>query len=311
MPRRKIELEGPGVEGRRINAALLRDVLTILIDGSQKAVRLRTQGRSTARGPSPAWISASSEFVVEVQEGSTVLEIEAPTLLSADPEAFTQRDLFPDVDPDRTSFDYFVESLSSVVHGGKEPPLVDPPMIHLLSRVNSLFEQGVKGILFTAASDVGPRVLEVRKGDVAQLRSLEKQIPPPEYVRVAGKLDIIRHSDGTFYLALPSGEKVRGIAQGKDLEALQHLWGKQVVAAGTAYFSPDGDLLRIEADLIGAASATDTKLWSIVPEPASSPGKKSALRIPQGPRSGLNAIFGKWPGEEDDDALRVALEEAS
>jgi hypothetical protein len=34
-------------------------------------------------------------------------------------------------------------------------------------------------------------------------------------------------------------------------------------------------------------------------------------RRPQGPRSGINAIFGAWPGDETDDEVFAMLEEMS
>jgi hypothetical protein len=35
------------------------------------------------------------------------------------------------------------------------------------------------------------------------------------------------------------------------------------------------------------------------------------LRKPQGPRSGLAAIVGQWPGDETDEQVRAALAELS
>lgn len=36
-----------------------------------------------------------------------------------------------------------------------------------------------------------------------------------------------------------------------------------------------------------------------------------ALRVPQGPDSGINAIIGKWPGDESDEQILALLEELS
>lgn len=36
-----------------------------------------------------------------------------------------------------------------------------------------------------------------------------------------------------------------------------------------------------------------------------------ALRQPQDPSSGVNAIIGKWPGDEDDETFNTAVEELS
>jgi len=55
-----IKLDGPGVKGTVVNAHLLRELLHIIIEGSQRALRVRTQGRSAARGILPSWISTSN-----------------------------------------------------------------------------------------------------------------------------------------------------------------------------------------------------------------------------------------------------------
>lgn len=81
------------------------------MDGSQQAVRLVAQGRSRARGTLPGWIEKASEFELQISEGSTVLEISAPTLREADPEEFSQDSLFPEINPDLTSFDYLTEGI--------------------------------------------------------------------------------------------------------------------------------------------------------------------------------------------------------
>ena len=36
-----------------------------------------------------------------------------------------------------------------------------------------------------------------------------------------------------------------------------------------------------------------------------------ALHVPQGPRSGINAIIGKWPGDESEEEVLAMLEELS
>lgn len=38
---------------------------------------------------------------------------------------------------------------------------------------------------------------------------------------------------------------------------------------------------------------------------------RSVLHQPQGPDSGLNAIMGKWPGDETDEEILALLEEMS
>jgi hypothetical protein len=61
--------------------------------------------------------------------------------------------------------------------------------------------------------------------DVAiKAQSLFKETPPPRRVRVTGRLDMIRASDGGFALCLDSGDRVFGVWEPASTEILQQLW---------------------------------------------------------------------------------------
>lgn len=83
------------------------------------------------------------------------------------------------------------------------------------------------------------------------------------------------------------------------------------MVAGTAHFTPAGGLLRIEADGIRAARPGEESLWGKRPRPLAKSQPATELRVHQGPRSGINAIFGRWPGEESDEEILDALEQLS
>ncbi|MFQ5674260.1 MAG: hypothetical protein ACE5G1_00055 [bacterium] len=307
-----IKLDGPGVKGTVVNAQLLSELLRIVIDGSQRALRVRTQGRSTARGILPNWISTSSEFEVQIVEGSTLLQITAPTLIEAGPSEFKQRELFPEIDPDLTSFDYFTDSLDAVLDGSERSNLYDRGMLKLLSGFNSVFERGIEEITFYSKGKNAVKKIQVSKSNLESFSKLEEQIPNPQQAKIAGKLDSIRHSDRTFVLQLPGNrEQVKGITDFYHLEDLQDLWGKSVLVSGTVHFTPTGSILRIEADQIKSGSERDMIIWSVPPTPLKKPVSTAAFRVPQGSRSGINALIGHWPGDESDDQIEEVLEALS
>jgi hypothetical protein len=154
---------------------------------------------------------------------------------------------------------------------------------------------------------VNRRVLSVSPDGLARIEEIERKIPRPRQVKVAGELDQIRYSDKVFILALPTGERVRGLAEGITPHDLKSLWGTQVVVGGCAFFRPSGALARIEASQITPASERDVGVWSAMPKPLGQTLDVRELSKPQGPRSGINAIIGKWPGDESDDAVDEAL----
>lgn len=306
MPRRQIRLEGPGVSGTRVSGPMLRELLYVLIEGSRRALRVRTQGRSTARGSLPRWIAAATDFTVEIKEGSTVLEIDSPSLEEADPDEFRQADLFPEVDPKRSAVDYLIESVAAASDGEAQAKLYDKQLLHVFGGFRGVFRYGVTRVEFSPTQpDTGG--LGVEPSSLRRFQEVEAKIPPPQHVNVAGKLDVIRHSDRTFDLVV-GGEHVRGIAEGADL---QTLWGQQVLLSGTAHFAASGAIQRVEADIIRSATEQELELFEVTPSPIGGRLLVQQLSRPQGPRSGLNAIFGKWPGDETDDQILEELDRLS
>ena len=116
-----------------------------------------------------------------------------------------------------------------------------------------------------------------------------------------------------FTLILESGVNVRGVVAGDtvDLPALGGLWGQEAVVSGIAKFRPSGSVMRIEAERIDRADARDLSLWNAEPRPVFDVPDERALRQPQGPRSGVNAIFGQLADTESDDDIIEALDRLS
>lgn len=137
-------------------------------------------------------------------------------------------------------------------------------------------------------------------------------IPRDQHIRLTGKLDALRYSDRTFTLILESGTQVRGVVvDGSDLAGLGRLWAQEVVVTGVAKFQPSGAILRIEAERIECADARDLYLWDAEPRPIPDVLDERALRQPQGPHSGVNAIFGQLVDVETDDDIIEALDRLS
>jgi hypothetical protein len=125
-------------------------------------------------------------------------------------------------------------------------------------------------------------------------------------------LDSLRHSNRTFEIVLPGGERVRGVlaAESGEIAAVGPQLGSPVTVEGTAKFRPSGRLLRLDADWISTLS-DDAALWSGPPRPLFAPLGPVDLRVPQGARSGVAAIFGQWPGDESEEEIEALLRELS
>lgn len=95
-----------------------------------------------------------------------------------------------------------------------------------------------------------------------------------------------------------------------DFARLGQLLGQQVIVSGTAKFRPSGKVLRVDADQIVAAEG-DTSLWEVAPQPLFSDLEMRSLRVPQGAKSGVAAIFRQWPGDEIDEDFESAVRNLS
>jgi hypothetical protein len=142
---------------------------------------------------------------------------------------------------------------------------------------------------------------------------MRRAIPPDQRLRLAGRLDTLRHSDRMFTLILETGVQVRSVVTGEsvDLAALGTLRGQEAVVTGVAKFRPSGSVLRVEAERIAGAEARDLELWGALPQPILGFLDERELRQPQGPRSGVNAVFGRLAGLDTDEDVLEALDRLS
>jgi hypothetical protein len=282
----------------------------VLVDSTRGALRQRVEGRSTARGNVPAWLLAAADFdVVAIEAGSTILVIEAPSLLEAAPALFGQQQLFEPIDASDSAFGVMEQTLRMAVDGRSDSDLFDQPLLSTFGRFDRVLSAGFSSIELTNGSLGAPRVI-VNDDSITAVDRLIRSTPEPQRTRVSGTLDTIRHSDRMFTLLMEDGKAVKGIAEGVAAGQLADLFGHSVVVSGTAVFRASGGLLRIEADDIDAAGS-DAAVWARVPAPLFRIIDGANLRQPQGPRSGVNAIIGRWPGEETDEEIAGALRELS
>jgi hypothetical protein len=279
---------------------MLRDLLDVLVDGSQGATRFALEGRSTASGPTPSWARKARHFSVLKSARSDVLLVEAPTLREIDPARFHQGDLFKDFDPDRSTLDLFEEGLADAIAGQADSDRFDDGLVKTYEDFEALFRDGAESVEF-----INGRRLKIEQKGVEQVKRLRGLTPPDQASRTAGKLDAIRHSDRQFTLLLAGGGVLRGVAD--DFARLKELVGREVVVHGRAVFKPSGAPLRIEAERIESASDIDMRLFARAPSSHTRNLDARELRRQQGPRSGVNAIIGQWPGDESDEEFARAV----
>jgi hypothetical protein len=305
-------LHGLAATGEGLPGALLRDLLDAVDRGAKGAVRLRLEGRSSAKGGfPPAWVNEAAAFqMAGFHRGTPGIELRIPTLLEALPQRFAQADLFPPVDPSDSALSLMGRSLGEALSGNEDSDAYDPPLLRSFEEFREVFRYGVESVEIRNGRPESPSLTVTPQG-IRTVQRLHRQTPRSQRVRVAGKVDEIRHSDRAFTLVLQSGEQIRGVLAEREPEALVPFFGKLAVVDGVAQFRPSGSLLRVDADLLQPGGEQDLALWSESPRPLFAPMDQRELRRPQGPRSGINAIIGAWPGDETDEEIFALLEEMS
>lgn len=292
--------------------ALVRDLLQAVDRSAKGAVRLRLEGRSWARGgPPPAWVNEAAAFqMAGLHRGAPGLDLRIRTLAEALPGRFAQEDLFPPVDPGDSALTLMHRSLGDALAGEADSDAYDPPLLRSFEEFREVFRHGVDAVEIRNGRADRPSLTVTPQG-IRTVQRLQRQTPSARRVRIAGKVDEIRHSDRAFTLVLQSGDAVRGVLAEGEPELLGPFFGKLAVVSGMAQFRPSGALLRVDADGVEPGSEPDLVLWSEPPRPLFATLDAQSLRKPQGARSGLNAVVGAWPGEETDDEIFALLEEIS
>ncbi len=305
MTTRDYSVRLEGVDALDLSLGLLRDLCDLFLEGAQRSARLVAEGRSVARGPVPAWASTAADVrVSKFEKGSLDLGVRAVRLVDAAPEIFAQQQFFPaGTSPDATAFDLFLDAADDAVAGRRDSERLDPGILEVLARAGSLFARGGTRL---SVSRIGKQSVVLDPTAALTIKTLADETPPTRVARIRGVLDALTVSTRAMALRLDDGRVLRGYAGAVALDTLKALLGTEVVLEGGITFRPSGEALRIEVESAFPAMPGDV-IWAHLPkvEPTSSRPRPSTTL------TGLDAFFGKWPGDETDQQLAAALTELS
>jgi hypothetical protein len=299
--------------GRRVPACALARVLAFLADAVRLSVRMAFEGRSKARGPRPDWLRAAADirFIDHTGEEETVLSFEAPTLGEAAARLYEQREGWPAwLAAEDTGFDLFGDVLSDVAAQNADSERFDRPLLDEIARFRRAPYSTFTEMAVTARRYPPGRAALLTPGIAQCAQSLSTNTPPPQRVRVVGKLNTIRAGTQTFRVALDDGEEVRGVLIEGDITEIGRLRGQRVTVLGEAVYRPSGRVLRVDAEQVTATADTGSFFSTI---PKRTPRHFDLRDVLRGQRhkAGVAAVFGKWPGDETDEQVEQALRELS
>lgn len=298
--------------GGRLPPVPLGKVLAQTGEFVSLAVRMRLEGISRSRGRRPDWLNAASDirFIGHSSNGNgaTILAFDAPRIGEVVPDKLLQQDLFSNTPSAKdTPFDLIADAVSAVNAAKRDSNLFDNHLLKSLSRMGTGLAPA-----FDSAAIAGDRI-PPNQPIIAGSRTFElaeelrSTTPRSHVVKVLGQLDMIRYSTSAFGLRVKDLEAPCVLVSG-NIGDLARLAQREVLVQGRAVFRPSGGLLRIEVDHFEEGKG-QPEMWRQLPAPRAGRLDSAKLRVPQGPRSGINAIFGTWPGDESEEEFVAAISE--
>lgn len=309
--RYRIKIKGLKTAEGTISLTALKEISNALLLGSERTLRLSVEGSSVKRGRVPVWLSKSLEFTVAgISKGSTVLELEVPTLEESAPDQVRQQDLWYSLpNPGDTSLTLLSKSIQDAVSGQLDSDNFDRGVLSALLSFKQPLEKYLDA--FEVVSNERPEDnFRIGMEELSKIRRLKAETPEPRAVALAGSFDLIEHPNRGFRLSLEDGRKITGKIESAfvDEQMMKDLWGKKVSLKGTAHFNPSGKIRFIEADVVRPFEAGEEILQEV-----------QALELPLHPTellrlehqysTPLKAIWGQWPGEEAIDEILPLLRE--
>lgn len=279
------------------------------------SIRMRFQGRSSARGTAPRWLDRSSDIrliSVTGRRDETVLRFAAPRLGEAAAELFEQEELWPSrpIESD-TGFDLLGDIVQEIRRGRRDSNRFDQRLLHDVASFRNALNGTFQELVIVSDRYVEEKPAVITKNIIEKAQDFYDQTPAPQPARIVGTLDMIRASTKAFALQLPNGEDVRAVLTAKaSIDDLTALFRQDVLVVGMAVFRPSGHLLRIDATEVRLATTHDS-FFAKLPEPRVKRLTKTLLHRLGKENGGIGRTFGKWPGNETDEEIESVLRELS
>jgi hypothetical protein len=268
------------------------------------SVRMAVEGASIAVGRMPNWLAMASDirFVDYARDGNdTLIELSLPDLGTAAPEIYEQAELWSTKPAaEYTAVNIFSNVVGEVDRGDRDSLLYDRHLLRRLSSVRRVFSDHLHSVALPSGSNGGAQAHFLTEVTTVAAGRLADSTPPPQEVRVAGQLDMIRRSTRSFGLQLDDGTEVHGVLENADeVDQMREFFGRRVLILGSAIYRPSGSLLRIDAHAIEHGTGQPSIFSRIPPSRSRRILQSRKVSSSQGWDS-LSTYFGGWPGHETD-----------
>ena len=307
-----LRLDGLSDPQGQIKANDLRKVLESLVLSAERITRLLATGEGIASGAKPAWLENSVDFTITgLKAGSTVLEIEAPLLMEAAKDQFSQKDLLRHIPADDdTALDLVASAIEETRMVDGSSDLYDSSVLESLLS----FEKATRNPDVTIELVPKNRTRSgfvLSKTSYSQIAERKKELPEPRAFVVTGNLDEIKHSAGRFCLNLPMGQRLWGKIHHEFLseESLRPLWGTNVTVEGLVHFKANGQARLIVARKLSPQTEGD-EIFAELPSVERIYNQSEMFNDLGSHKDKIDpmALWGTWPGNEPIEELLAELD---
>lgn len=299
--------------GQRVPPQAFGEILRTFPELLLRSVRMSFEGRSTVRGPRPQWLQAASDirFVDHQGEDETILYFETPMLGEAAAELYDQQEFWPSrPDPEDTPFDLLADVVEDVRRRASDSERFDRPLLKKLHDMGRGLNGTFQSCLVSSRRYPDDQPVAVDQAVVTSADELTRSTPQPRQIRIAGVLDMIRASTNTIGVKLDKGQEIRGVLLHGDATQIHDLLNEKVTLLGKAIYRPSGNLLRVDVAEVRSMQDEDA-FFTQVPTPQRAAKDREVVVEQQRRTSNIAAIIGRWPGDETDAEIELALQELS
>jgi hypothetical protein len=308
--RHDIRITGLDAAPGTIGATALRDLLDALVESTQRALRLAVEGQSTRKGTPPTWLKRATDFLVTgLDEGSTEVPFEVPRLGDAAPEVIRQQDLWlPKPDPEGTSLALLAEAVRDLHDADRDSDRLDRGLLASLAKFGAVATDEVSIQIYdeTRTTD-----FTIRADTAQQAKTFKEETPDPRAVVLAGRITEIGARPLGFEMLTADDRTIRGRIVGDEVgpERLRALWRKEATIQGQAHFTAGGHVRFVEARVVRPFEERDRPFVKNKDEIEREATFHKPVSTPRrGAGSAIQAIRGKWPGDESIDEILEMLD---
>jgi hypothetical protein len=307
----KIRIKGLRTPSGTISILALKDLASIFIENSERALRLAIEGNSLKKGQPPLWLKEAVDFnITSIGKGSTTLSLEAPELCEVASEQINQQHLWINLpEPNDTALTIWANSFNEATTEKYESEMYDKGLLTSFISFKDFIDKYAQSIEIDSMYDKKVQKLNIDQQQLERVQKLTASIPEPRKIILSGLIDVIEHFAGRFKLYLENGEKIQGEIDRSilDLEVMRSYWGKKVTVRGMADYKPNGKVRFIKVDLLKPFEESEKLFeeYMIFEEPRELVYQISKYKSES---SSLKEIWGKWPSEESIEQILTELD---